>query len=132
MKKSVNLPHTDTRGMALSIFVDATNEPYGILLPLTDWPKLKASLHQQSPLYKLMVKLTFKSFHQQSLQEKSTALDPVIIEAEKANLEKGSYITYTNELCTSKDLFINEYTDRKELVSVDAKTGKIKVIKQLD
>lgn len=79
-----------------------------------------------------MAKLTFIPFHERTLQEKSELLDARIREVEKANLEKGSFITYKNELCTTPDLFVNEYADRKELVSVDAKTGNIEVIIKLD
>jgi len=132
MRNSVNLNVPDFQPLALSIYVDAMETPQGVLVLLSDWPKLKSAIDPNSPFYKLMAKLTFVPFHKRTLQEKSEVLDARIREVEKANLEKGSFITYQNELCTSPDLFINEYSDRRELVSVDAKTGIIKVIAKLD
>lgn len=79
-----------------------------------------------------MATLTFVPFHELSVEEKSMLLDDKLREVELENLRKGSFRAYKNELCTSQDLYINEYADRKELVSVDAKTGKISLIKKLD
>jgi len=132
MKNSVNLKVPDYQPLALSIYVDAKETPQGVLVLLSDWPKLKSAIDPKSPFYKLMAKLTFIPFHERTLQEKSELLDARIREVETANLKKGSFITYKNELCTTPDLFVNEYADRKELVSVDAKTGNIKVIIKLD
>jgi hypothetical protein len=132
MKNYVNLNILDFQPLALSIFIDATETPKGILVPLSDWPKLKPVIDPQSPLYKLMATLTFVPFHELSVEEKSMLLEDKLREVELENLRKGSFRAYKNELCTSQDLYINEYADRKELVSVDAKTGKISLIKKLD
>lgn len=132
MKSYVNLNITDFQPLALSIFVDASKIPQGILVPLSDWLKLKPALNPESPLYKLMATLTFVPFHELPLMEKSILLEEKLQEVEQANLKKGSYRAYKNELCTSSDLYINEYIDHKELVSIDAKTGKITLVKKLD
>jgi hypothetical protein len=132
MRNSVNLKQTAYLPLSLSIYVDAKQTPQGVLVLLSDWAKLKAAVDPDSPFYKLMTKLTFIPFHERPLKEQSQVLDGKIREVEIANLKKGSFITYTNELCTSADLFINEYADRKELVRVDAKTGSIELVTKLD
>ncbi|WP_113662376.1 hypothetical protein [Pedobacter nanyangensis] len=132
MKNSVNLNTAEHQPLALSILVDAKDHPLGIFLPLEEWPKLRADINPENPLYKLMANLTFIPFHEMSLEEQSLVLEEKVRDAQMTNLEKGSFISYRNELCTSPDLFINEYGDRKELVSVDAKTGKITLIKLLE
>ncbi|WP_316735457.1 hypothetical protein [Pedobacter aquatilis] len=131
MKNYVNLIIPDFQPLALSIFVDAFKIPQGIMVPLSDWLKLKPALNPESPLYKLMAALTFVPFHELPLKEKSVLLEDKLQEVEQANLKKGSYRVYKNELCTSPELYINEYIDHKELVSMDAKTGKIILVKKL-
>jgi hypothetical protein len=69
--------------------------------------------------------------HAKSLMERSESFEEKLHEVEKQNLAKGSFKTYTNDLCSSVDLFINEYSDRIELVSVDSHTGKISLIQKL-
>lgn len=131
MKKSVNLGEDNYQPLALSIYVDSMETPQGVLVLLDDWQKLKSSVDTKSPFYKLMSKLTFIPFHERSLTEKSESLEGKLREVEEANLAKGSFRTYKNELCISTDLFVNEYADRTELVSVDAKSGKISLIKKI-
>ncbi|ETZ19547.1 hypothetical protein [Pedobacter sp. V48] len=132
MKNSINLSVPDFMPLALSIYVDAKEIPQGVLVLLCDWPRLRSAIDPKSPFYKLMANLTFVPFHERSLKEKSELLEGKIREAEKANLENGSFVTYKNSLCTTPDLFINEYSDRKELVSVDAGTGSIQVVRKLN
>lgn len=132
MKNYVNLNISDFQPLALSIFIDASEIPRGILVPLSDWPKLKPTIDPQSPLYKLMATLTFVPFHELSLEEKSMLLEDKLREVEQSNLKNGSYRAYKNDLCISQDLYINEYADHSELVSINAKTGKITLIKKLD
>jgi len=112
--------------------VDATNLPIGVTIPLSDWPFLQSAVKFESPFYKLMAVLTFLPFHERSLQEQSAALEEKVREVEKENLLKGSFISYKNELCVSADLFINEYAEHKELVSVNSQSGKISLIRKLD
>ncbi|MDQ0967666.1 hypothetical protein QFZ20_003069 [Flavobacterium sp. W4I14] len=131
MKKSVDLREHDYQPLALSIYVDAVEIPQGVVVLLSDWPKLKSAVDPKSPFYKLMDKLTFIPFHERSLTEKSEFLESKLREVEKENLVRGSFRTYQNELCTAPNLFINEYADRTELVSVDARSGKISLIKKL-
>jgi len=131
MKKSVNLGEDNYQPLALSIYVDSMETPQGVLVLLDDWQKLKSSVDTKSPFYKLMSKLTFIPFYERSLTEKSESLERKLREVEEANLAKGSFRTYKNELCISRDLFVNEYADRTELVSVDARSGKISLIKKI-
>lgn len=82
-------------------------------------------------LYLLMSQLTFKPIFERSLKEQGELLAPVIEQVKAANLQKGSYNSYQDKHCTSKDLFVHEYQDRKELVRVNALTGQISIVKQL-
>lgn len=132
MKNYVNLDTVGQPPPALSILLDADDRPQGVFVHLKEWPKLKADVNPENALYKLMANLTFIPFHQMTLEEQSLLLEEKVRGAEQANLEKGSFITYRNELCTTADLFINEYADRREMVSVDAVTGSITLIKILD
>ena len=109
MKNSVNLNTAEHQPLALSILIDAKDHPRGVFLPLEEWPKLWADVNPENPLYKLMANLTFIPFHEMSLEEQSLALEEKVRDAQRANVEKGSFISYRNELCTSQDLFINEY-----------------------
>ena len=43
--------------LALSILTAKDENPIGVIIPLTDWKKLKPSLQPESPLYKLMQSL---------------------------------------------------------------------------
>ncbi len=43
--------------LALSILTAKDENPIGVIIPLTDWKKLKPSLQPASPLYKLMQSL---------------------------------------------------------------------------
>jgi hypothetical protein len=131
MKKSVNLGEDNYQPLALSIYVDSMETPQGVLVLLDDWQKMKSSVDTKSPFYKLMSKLTFTPFHERSLTEKSEFLERKLREVEEENMAKGSFRTYKNELCISTDLFVNEYADRTELVSVDARSGKISLIKKI-
>jgi len=132
MKNYVNLDTAGHQPPALSILVDAHDSPQGVFVHLEEWPRLKSDVNPENPLYKLMANLTFIPFHEMTLEEQSNRLEEKVRAVEQVNLEKGSYVTYQNELCTTADLFINEYADRKEMVSVDAVTGSITLIKILD
>lgn len=132
MKNYVNLDTVGLQPPALSVLVDANDRAQGVFVHLEEWPKLKADVNPKNPFYKLMASLTFIPFHEMTLEEQSLHLEEKVRSAEQANLDKGSYTSYRNELCTTPDLFINEYVDRRELVSVDAATGGITLIKILD
>jgi len=131
MKNSVNLAEFNVAGGQLSIFINADREPIGILIPLAGWANIAPAIANDCELYLLMSQLTFKPVFERTLKEQGELLAPVIEQVKAANLKKGSYNSYQDKHCTSKDLFIHEYQDRKELVRVNAVTGQISVVKQV-
>lgn len=72
----------------------------------------------------------FKPIFERSFKEMQELLEPVIQKVEQGLLEKGLYISYRDENCTTSDLFMHRYKDgRKEMVSVNAQTGEITLIR---
>lgn len=131
MKNSVNLAEFNAVGGRLSIFVNTDQEPIGVLIPLAGWANIAPAIANDCELYLLMSQLTFKPIFERSLKEQGELLAPVIEQVKATNLKKGSYNSYQDKHCTSKDLFMHEYQDRKELVRVNAVTGQISVVRQL-
>ncbi|MBB6129409.1 hypothetical protein [Mucilaginibacter lappiensis] len=130
MKKSLNLNKFAENG-TLSIFVNSEQEPMGILIPLKQWSKIAPSVDKNCELHRLMEQLTFKPIFERSLKEQENWLCPEIEQVETANLQQGLYNIYQDDkYCTSKDLFIHQYTDHRELVKVDAETGHTQTIKR--
>ncbi len=131
MKNLVNLAEFNTAGGRLSIFINADREPIGVLIPLAGWANIAPAIANDCELYLLMSQLTFKPIFERTLKEQGELLVPVIEQVKSANLKKGLYNSYQDKHCTSKDLFIHEYQDRKELVRVNAITGQISIVKLL-
>lgn len=72
----------------------------------------------------------FKPIFERSFQEMQELLEPVIQKVEQELLDKGLYISYRDENCTTPDLFMHRYKDgRKEMVSVNVKTGEITLVR---
>jgi hypothetical protein len=72
----------------------------------------------------------FKPIFERSFKEMQELLDPVIQKVEQELLEKGLYISYRDQNCTTPDLFMHRYKDgRKEMVSVNAQTGEITLVR---
>ena len=129
MKKSLNLNEFAENG-TLSIFVNSEQEPMGVLIPLKQWSKIAPSVDKNCELHRLMEQLTFKPIFERSLKEQENWLRPEITRVEAANLQQGFYNIYQDDkYCTSKDLFIHQYADHRELVKVDANTGHSQMIK---
>ena len=131
MNNSVNLAEFNAASGRLSIFVNADREPIGVLIPLAGWANIAPAVANDCELYLLMSQLTFKPIFERSLKEQGELLAPVIEQVKAANLQKGLYNSYQDKHCTSRDLFVHEYQDRKELVRVNAVTGQISIVKQL-
>ena len=130
MKKSLNLNEFAENG-TLSIFVNSEQEPMGVLIPLKQWSKIAPSVDKNCELHRLMEQLTFNPIFERSLKEQENWLRPEIEQVETANLQQGLYNIYQDdEYCTSKDLFIHQYADHRELVKVDADTGHTQTIKR--
>jgi hypothetical protein len=112
--------------LALSILTAKGGKPIGIIIPLTDWKKIKSSLQPESPLYKLM----------QSLAAEMANTNPIVAENENENEKQDSaeeiFIRYKNELCTEDNLFIQEYADKKVLIRLNPKTDGYQFIQQLN
>jgi hypothetical protein len=78
-----------------------------------------------------MDQLTFKPIFERSLKEQNNWLDQEIEQVEAEHLRKGLYNIYQDDkYCSSKDVFIHQYNDHRELVKIDAETGKTETIKR--
>ena len=112
--------------LALSILTAKDENPIGVIIPLTDWEKLKPSLQPESPLYKLM----------QSLAAEMANTNPIVAENENENEKQDSaeeiFIRYKNELCTEDNMFIQEYANKKVLIRLNPNTGGYQFIQQLN
>jgi hypothetical protein len=112
--------------LALSILTAKDKNPIGVIIPLTDWGKLKPSLQPESPLYKLM----------QSLASEMATTSLYVAENENSNEKQDSaeeiFIRYKNELCTEDNMFIQEYADKKVLIRLNPNTGSYQFIQQLN
>jgi hypothetical protein len=72
----------------------------------------------------------FKPVFERSFKEMQELLEPVIQKVEEELLDKGLYISYRDENCTTPDLFMHRYKDgRKELVSVNVNTGEFTLVR---
>ena len=74
----------------------------------------------------------FKPIDERTSKELEDLINPVISKLIADKLERGLCNSYRDKNCTSLDLFIDEYKDRKELVSVNAQTGETTFIKFID
>jgi len=112
--------------LALSILTAKDENPIGVVVPLTDWEKLKPSLQPESPLYKLM----------QSLASETATTSSYVAENDGENEQQDRaeevFIRYKNELCTENNMFIQEYVDKKVLIRLNPNTGGYQFIQQLN
>ena len=129
MKNNVILTQPELTGIRVNPLLDANHQIKGIIIPISEKQKLLRPSAAQE-IYNCMSKLTYTPIHECSFNEIKDLAAPVIQKVHRELLDKGLYLSYTNELCTSKDLLIHEYNDRKELVSLNAKTG-VYTIKQV-
>jgi len=113
--------------LALSILTSREELPIGVIIYLSDWYKIKPSLHPDSPLYKLMNKLAAEQ-HTMLLSGTGNELFSV----RPKDDHEGTFIRYKDELCVEDDLFIQEYADKRALVRVHPKTGTFQFIQQLN
>lgn len=113
--------------LALSILTSRQELPIGVVVLLSDWDKLKPSLHPDSPLFKLMNKLAAE---QQTML--LSGIGNELFSVQPKDTPDGTFIRYKDELCIEVDLFIQEYADKKVLVRVHPKTGTFQFIQQLD
>lgn len=68
----------------------------------------------------------YKPIFECTLKEMEVRLRPVIEKVEAENLMAGFYNTYQHG--NSKDMFVHQYANHRELVRVNAATGEIVVI----
>jgi len=112
--------------LALSILTAKDENPIGVVVPLTDWEKLKPSLQPESPLYKLM----------QSLASETATTSSYVAENDGENEQQDRaeevFIRYKNDLCTENNMFIQEYVDKKVLIRLNPNTGGYQFIQQLN
>jgi len=111
--------------LALSILTAKDENPIGVIIPLTDWEKLKPSLQPASPLYKLMQSLAEMVNTSQNVAKNED-------ENEKQDSTEEIFIRYKNELCTENNMFIQEYADKKVLIRLNPNTGGYQFIQQLN
>jgi len=112
--------------LALSILTAKDENPIGVIIPLTDWEKLKPSLQPESPLYKLMQSLVAEMARTSSYVAENDG------ENEQQDRAEEVFIRYKNELCTEDNLFIQEYADKKVLIRLNHNTGGYQFIQQLN
>jgi len=112
--------------LALSILTAKDENPIGVIVPVTDWEKLKPSLQPESPLYKLM----------QSLASETATTSSYVAENDGENEQQDRaeevFIRYKNDLCTENNMFIQEYVDKKVLIRLNPNTGGYQFIQQLN
>ena len=111
--------------LALSILTAKDENPIGVIIPLTDWEKLKPSLQPASPLYKLMQSLAEMANTSQNVAKNED-------ENEKQDSTEEIFIRYKNELCTENNMFIQEYADKKVLIRLNPNSGGYQFIQQLN
>jgi hypothetical protein len=112
--------------LALSILTAKDENPIGVIVPLTDWEKLKPSLQPESPLYKLMLFLAGEMANTSSNAAENDD------ENEKQDSAEEIFILYKNELCTENNMFIQEYADKKVLIRLNPNTSGYQFIQQLN
>ncbi len=103
MKNSVNLAELNAAGGRVSIFVNAEQEPIGILIPLAGWGNIAPAVANDCELYLLMSQLTFKPIFERSLKEQGELLAPV---------------TRTNTVPPKTCLYMSTRTERNWLGSM--------------
>jgi len=69
-----------------------------------------------------------KSVFDMDNQEFEQLVKPIGEKAKQTALDNGSWYSYQNELCTSPDMFIHEFKDRKELVKLGNEVGEYTVL----
>lgn len=109
--------------LALSIVVTREEVPIGVMVPVTDWLKIKPHLHPDSPLYALLEKLAREYEAMDGLRVRGK------IEQEPPD---GTFIRYKDETCTGDHIYIQEYADRKVRVRVHPKTETYEFIDRID
>lgn len=68
----------------------------------------------------------YKPIFECTLKEMEDRLRPVIEKVEAENLKAGFYNIY--HYSNSKDMFVHQFTNHRELVRVNAETGEIVVV----
>ena len=124
--KNKNTDPKQYPSLALSILTAKDENPIGVIVPLTDWEKLKQSLQPESPLYKVM----------QSLAAETATTSSYVAENDGENEQQDRaeevFIRYKNELCAEDNMFIQEYADKKVLIRLNPNTGGYQFIQQLN
>jgi len=128
MNKSLNLNEFAGQD-TLSVFVNARQEPVGVLIPLGLWAKIAPAIEKNSEIYRLMEQLTYKPIFECSLKELEDRLRPEIEKVEAQHLNAGQYnvYQYTGD-AKSKNLFVRQYPDHRELVKTDSSTGQSHIL----
>ncbi|EHQ26980.1 hypothetical protein [Mucilaginibacter paludis] len=128
MNKSLNLNEFAEQG-TLSIFVNARQEPMGVLIPLKQWVEIAPSVAKNCELYRLMEQLTYKPIFECSLKELADQLRPEIEKVEAEHLAAGQYnvYRYTGD-DKLENLFVRQYAGHRELVRTDASTGQSHIL----
>ena len=76
-----------------------------------------------------MNELNYKPIFECSLKELEDRLRPEIAKIEAQHLDAGKYNIYQyNGNGISKNVFVRQYADHRELVSVDVRTGQTRII----
>lgn len=128
MNKSLNLNEFAGQD-TLSVFVNSRQDPVGVLIPLKQWSKIAPSIDKNCELHRLMEQLTYKPIFECSLKELEELLRPEIEKVEAQHLNAGQYNVYQHTGdAKSKNLFIRQYADHRELVRTDSSTGQSHIL----
>jgi hypothetical protein len=115
----------DYPNLALSILTTREEKPIAVIIPLSDWEKLRSSLQPESPLYKLMDFLSVEAAVASSyIAENDSDIE------QQAGTEE-IFIRYKNDLCVEVNMFVQEYADRKVLIRLNPKTDGYEFLQQL-
>ncbi|RYZ26466.1 MAG: hypothetical protein EOO10_15465 [Chitinophagaceae bacterium] len=116
MKNNVNLTEANKAGIKQYPLNISKQLRQGTSDPNEEKQKLLGPILADS-IYP-MSKLSNKSIFDSSFEETAKGSEATFEKLREDMWAKGSYVSYRNELCTTDDLVIREYSDRLELVSV--------------
>lgn len=73
----------------------------------------------------------FKPIFERSLSEQSALLKSQIQQVQRENLKAGLYNSYRDARYKVKNILVRRYKDRREIVQIDAATGRTETIKTI-
>ena len=109
--------------LALMILTTRDEVPLSVAIPVTDWLKLKPSLHPQNPLYQLFEKLEL---------EGHTAPGALSYDQPEDAEPDSTYIRYKDDTCKEDQVFIQEYAGRTARVRAHPKVDTFEFLEEIN